>query len=623
MQIYNPGMTQFNGNGITITPTKATLSCGGINDMEILSGEFSNSSRNVEYITKHSIVKFRGIKKRDQLFRIIELDKDNLGTIIIAVPLFFSEKTMVKDYTNADITMVRCVDMLGQQALNKILKNTKYTGHSDIVNLGTLYLDNSNLVESINGQQDNTFIKRWGGEITVDNYDIYINNRKGRDRGHRIVYGKNLKEIKETINMETVVTRIFPYNSQNIKLNGSKPWVDSPLINKYSEIYEESLLIEEMKLRTEGETYGDDDIVFDTIEELRKAMYTKCKNLFELTNIDKPNVTLTINMVDLSKTKEYKSNGYDLLEGVDQGDTVYCKHNKLGIETTARMVGYKYNLISEEYDEIIIGDIEDTFYEKQSDLENRVNNILDGNGNIVGDKVKGWLNAYQTGLKASKDIAKKMDYRAMELVDDEVGSPTYGSVIASSTGIYCASEKDVNGDWIYKNAITGKGILADLITAGIIRSVNGIMEIDLNQGLIGIGQTDGAEIEISKNGIRRKSAGTYFNYYYLTFHIFKDVTTDSSGNWSLTVNLGNEFKGKGWTPFIACSSSRIISNSVFYYLAGKDTITWSSNWNTATINISGKKEGWCVTGRSATEGYPLVNGDNPIFELTIEVSVSC
>lgn len=63
---------------------------------------------------------------------------------------------------------------------------------SDIKKTSTAYYQTKNLIEAINGNDDNAFTKRWGGEILYNNYEVIVNERVGADRGVHVVYGKNI-----------------------------------------------------------------------------------------------------------------------------------------------------------------------------------------------------------------------------------------------------------------------------------------------------------------------------------------------------------------------------------------------------------------------------------------------
>ena len=69
--------------------------------------------------------------------------------------------------------------------------------------------------------------------------------------------------------------------------------------------------------------------------------------------MDLPVITITVNMVDLSKTQEYQ--GFADLETVKLGDSVAVTDAEHGISTTNRVIGLTYDLINDYNAEVIIG----------------------------------------------------------------------------------------------------------------------------------------------------------------------------------------------------------------------------------------------------------------------------
>lgn len=76
---------------------------------------------------------------------------------------------------------------------------------------------------------------------------------------------------------------------------------------------------------------------------LYTQMTTYCTNMFTYQKIDEPAVTMEIDMVDLSKTTEYKN--YEQLLKVHLGDKVKCINSKLDIVTTQRVTGLEYDVV--------------------------------------------------------------------------------------------------------------------------------------------------------------------------------------------------------------------------------------------------------------------------------------
>jgi phage minor structural protein len=79
------------------------------------------------------------------------------------------------------------------------------------------------------------------------------------------------------------------------------------------------------------------------IELLYTQMTNYCNNLFTADGLDKPVINMSIDMVDLSKTTMY--DGYSDLLNIKLGDDVRCINNKIGIESTEKIVGLTYDVL--------------------------------------------------------------------------------------------------------------------------------------------------------------------------------------------------------------------------------------------------------------------------------------
>lgn len=64
--------------------------------------------------------------------------------------------------------------------------------------------------------------------------------------------------------------------------------------------------------------------------------------------LDKPKVTIEADMVLLQNTELYKD--YKVLEEVGFGDTIHCRHSRLGITTDARVIELEYDCLRKRWD---------------------------------------------------------------------------------------------------------------------------------------------------------------------------------------------------------------------------------------------------------------------------------
>lgn len=461
-----------------------------------------------KYLVEDAVIKapsFNG----EQLFRISEIEKSDSGVDALAYPIFLDARNEIF------LTDVRPTNVSGQQCLNLLLEqNGKYTASSNISRTATAYYEYMNVIEALNGNKENAFVNRWGGEILYDNYKVIVNERIGGDYGVEIRYGKNIKAngLKEDVDMTDIVTRIYPKSFNGHRMS-NKGYVDSPMISKYSTIKCTTLTFENIKMRSDlqGEEESEKGVIIcDTQAELDAELTKKCKEQFEL-GLDKPKITIDADMILLQNTEEYKD--YKILEKASLGDTVHCKHNKLGIVTDARVISLEYDCLLDRVTSVKLGDFKKNYFNDVTDNVNKIESVITPEGGLMADKVEGILNAMKTQLKYQKDVAHKQDVRAILFEDLDTDSPTYGAMCLGTQGFQISNKRTADGrDWDWTTAFTANGGYANAIITGKLSDKTGKNFWDLETGefnmssnsLIVDGSTlddliDSFKLEIHKN----------------------------------------------------------------------------------------------------------------------------
>ena len=491
IEIYLKTNTNYDKNGdITLDPT----SCAYKDSESLVTLEhFIDDEGRWKYINFENVIAAEENGKK-KLYRIYNVVRELYSVTAYARPIFY-------DLIDKVLLDVRPTNKIGQEALNIILEDTGFTGHSNISNSNTAYYVRKNIVESLLGDEENSFINRWGGEFYCENFDVYINDRIGADNGVRVEFGYNLNEIEEDVNIEEVVTRIIPVGYDGIMLEGNAQWVDSPLINKYTKPKMRVIEFSDIKVKESS----DDEEGFDTIEEARAELIKQCNLLFD-NGIDKPVINYKIDMINLANTTAYKD--FKMLVEVNKGDTVTCYIKHLDIDVKARVIDYERDLITGEYTYIELGNVVSNFFNEQADIQSKVNNILNSNGSVKAQTLEGTINAIQTQFKAMKDIAQKQDVRAILFEDRIEDSPTFGCMCLGTMGFEIASSfKPGTKEWDFRTFGTGKGFIADHIIAGIlsavlIRNLDGSFEIDLSKTGGALFKNNGKDaIRIENNSI--------------------------------------------------------------------------------------------------------------------------
>ena len=492
IEIYLKTNTNYDKNGdITLNPTSCTYK-----DSEnlITLEHFIDDEGRWKYINFENVIAAEENGKK-KFYRIYNVVRELYSVTAYARPIFY-------DLIDKVLLDVRPTNKIGQEALDIILADTGFTGHSNISTANTAYYVRKNIVEALLGDEENSFINRWGGEFYCENFDVYINDKIGSDNGVRVEFGYNLNEIEEDVNIEEVVTRIIPVGYNGIILEGNTPWVDSPLINKYTQPKIRVIEFSNIKVKESS----DDEEGFDTIEEARAELIKQCNLLFD-NGVDKPVINYKIDMINLANTTEYKD--FKMLVEVNKGDTVTCYIKHLDIDVKARVIDYERDLITGEYTSIELGNVISNFFNEQADIQSKVNNILNSNGSVKAQTLEGTINAIQAQFKALKDVAQPQDVRAMLFEDRVEDSPTFGCMCIGTMGFEIASSfKPGTKEWDFRTFGTGKGFIADHIIAGIlsavlIRNLDGSFEIDLSKPGGALFKNNGKDaIKIENNSIK-------------------------------------------------------------------------------------------------------------------------
>ena len=497
IQVYLSTNTNFDKNGdMSLQPLSYEVSTAGINQaVEFTIEHEIDEYGRYEYLQKGNVIKAftPWDLKKGQLFRIEDIDKDSKeGTIIASGYLIFYDnvKTYVKDFNNENVLICDTGNATGEEAIKKIFKNTNYIGHSNIMRISRSRLERKNIVAALTGDDENSFVNRWGGELFIDNFDIYMNEKIGHDTGLIISYGRNMEYIKESSSYKNTITRIIPIGFDGLRLTGKTPWVDSPNINKYPYIMEKEIKFDHVKVKEENSDEG-----FETIEEARAELIRLSKLLFEEEQIDSPEVSIEVSMYDLQGTLEYES--YECYEEVNLGDYIKARHEILNIDTLVRCIGYTWDGLALKYKTIKLGHQIDTYLDKQTDIYNKVNNILNSDGSVNAVEVAGILDAINVTMKGCRNVAQPLPVRVMICEDFDKDSPSYGAMCFGSMGFMIAAERTPDDkDWDWRTFGTGKGFFADLIVAGtmladrirggVLQSIDGSLEIDLRESSKGM-----------------------------------------------------------------------------------------------------------------------------------------
>ena len=355
--VYSNNTTEFSNLGLGIlkdfkSEPEITEVLNGLYNLEF---DYAKDGWLSEYLIQGNI-----IKANNQLFRIRTINKDIKGTkiTILAKHIWFDLEL------NNWLEDVAPTNKLGHQALDWILNhaelNTNFTINGDCTKVESARYVRMNPIEAVY-TADNALLNRFGGEIEINNYNIFLHNRRGSDTGIEIRQKKNVKGATYSVDLSSLATRIMPVGKDGLLL--PEKYVDSPLINNYYAPFyyklDVDIGIDENKGITAQQCYV----------EMRKAA-----NALFNSGIDKPNISIAIDFVELSKTKEYAN--YSNLETAHLGDSCHIHIPDLDINVTARIVKTVYNCSKKRITKIELGTPMINYVSNNNSNANAIKNTL-------------------------------------------------------------------------------------------------------------------------------------------------------------------------------------------------------------------------------------------------------
>lgn len=488
IQVYSPSNTDYTHNG------NAVLFAESCEISAELKGPWSltlthplDDEGRWKNIEENAVLKVpTWMANKSQLYRIRAVEKTMDGITVQAYPVFYDS---AGDFyiKKAKVTAKNVL-----QTLRAIFAFAPIKYDVDVT--GTTTGRKSYEFLDVNGMAALDVIRdQWGVEYLYDNYKLWVAEKQGVDRGVTVEYGKNITGVDYTVDMSEVVTRVYPYAYNGHCLSTS--YINSGLIGSYPIIYARPYQFNHIKMSedaTDSDAEDESIIICESQAELDDALEAAVEELFA-TGIDKPKVSMAIDMLALEATEEYK--GYSGLEMIRLGDTVHCRHAKLGIVSDARVVGIRWDCARDRIAGVTLGEFAYDYFRDNSaltDIQRGLDQLagnFNGDGTIMAERVRGILNGMYTRLSAQYTAADRTDKMAILFENTDPTSPLYGALGIGTQGLQIADTVDGQGNWVWTTALTAKaGLLGSIIT-GLIADATGHNYWDLDTGEMKIGDT--------------------------------------------------------------------------------------------------------------------------------------
>ena len=299
----------------------------------------------------------------EQDFVIFEVEKKHGYIQVYANQVF----TLLNNYVVNPISLDR---QTGSTALSRfagsITRDNPFSFFSDIEDRHTFNIDSKNAMEAF-AKDKHSIIGQWGGDLVRHGYQVRLLKNGGSENESLFMYKKNLSSYQHKTSTKSLKTRIT--FKTTVKGEGEKPVdkhykvvVDSPLINKYSQIYEDVVEVNDQ----------------DVVDEATLLKYGK--QYFRTTLSDMLEDSLELEVVGQSDVP------------VQMFDIVSIFHEHYNLDVRKKITKYTYSPMAKKLKSIGFGQF-------QSGLANAI-------GNAVSDAVKG--EAQQLQYDFERQLAREL-----------------------------------------------------------------------------------------------------------------------------------------------------------------------------------------------------------------------
>ena len=487
-------------------------------------------------------------------------------------------------------------------AKNQLGKDTGFSvATTDITLSSSIALTNVSARAALGGVSGSV-LDVYGGEYEFDNHTIKLHKARGKDRGVRIAYGRNMTELKCDIDMDSAYTGIYGYvKNDKVNLHSYKAVTNSSGINAKT-------LIRDFSSDFSG---GDGEITQSGLDSA-VAAYAAAND------INSPTVSMTVSFVDLSQSPEYAS--FSALESVSLCDTVQIHHKDLNINIKAKVIKTVYDVLRERYTSVDLGSPRANFADV---IKQTVNEAKDLRGQLVlaksdltaaYEKAIADATAAITGNSGGYVRLNPSQNPQEILIMDTPDISTAKNIWRFNLSGFGHSSGGYSGP--YRTAVTQDGhIVADfidtgilnanIIRAGIMQSANGEFSFNLESGHIeasdinitgGDINLDGGQLSILNNdGYKADFSGGVVELY--------QGAGTGTGTGTKYLSLYNSLIGGKWYATLASPSYTLggVPSGGFRIGTSTDNVSALSSWNT---------------------DFALISKDNARFRKKVEVNES-
>ena len=282
----------------------------------------------------------------EQDFVIFEVEKENGYVQVYANQVLSLLNNYVVSGINADrVTGSRALSLLA----GSITREHPFSFFCDIEDRHTFNIKEKNAMEAL-AKEKHSILGQWGGDMVRNGYNLRLLKNGGSENESLFMYKKNLSSYQHKTSTKSLKTRItfkttVKSEGENAVDQDFKVVIDSPLLSKYSQIYEAVVEVNDQDVKDQ------DSLIKYGKQYYRTSMCDMMEDSLEISVVGQSDVA------------------------VQMFDVVSIYHDWYGLDVRKKITKYTYSPMAKRLKSIGFGSF-------QSSLANAI-------GGMVNDAVQG------------------------------------------------------------------------------------------------------------------------------------------------------------------------------------------------------------------------------------------
>ena len=282
----------------------------------------------------------------EQDFVIFEIEKENGYVQVYANQVLSLLNNYVVSGINADkVTGSRALSLLA----GSITREHPFSFFCDIEDRHTFNIKEKNAMEAL-AKDKHSILGQWGGDMVRNGYNLRLLKNGGSENESLFMYKKNLSSYQHKTSTKSLKTRItfkttVKGEGENAVDQDLKVVIDSPLLSKYSQIYEAVVEVNDQDVKDQ------DSLIKYGKQYYRTSMCDMMEDSLEISVVGQSDVA------------------------VQMFDVVSIYHEGFGLDVRKKITKYTYSPMAKRLKSIGFGSF-------QSSLANAI-------GGMVNDAVQG------------------------------------------------------------------------------------------------------------------------------------------------------------------------------------------------------------------------------------------